>query len=347
MADNDTPAEEDVTWSHRFSVGMEGLYDGLITGVSAVGYVVDAVNYAPSILNVLPGEQGFSNFSDRPFLGHEMIYDTLNGGYEGYKDLTGIETPELVDVTDHIVYGTGYVAGEATAIVATGGALRAGTVAATEFTAAAAGLDSTATAAAVAAADVPMTQRIGALFYDAAGESTLLGKVTGYATSATASVGKWLGGFSLRHPFLTAGAATVADIKYNDGAIVTPLAKDAADTVATKYGLAPIFGDSSNPDGGFFNDPAKLAGMGTVTLGLTAILKNVLGTPLALIVSAGIAMYFNENISNISHTFAQAVGLEDKPGTTPATPAPDAPLDAAPAAERTVVPPAPAPAPGV
>lgn len=50
--------------------GMAHLNAGI---ASTLGAPIDLLNMAPSILNILPGEQGFSTFSDKPFLGSESI----------------------------------------------------------------------------------------------------------------------------------------------------------------------------------------------------------------------------------------------------------------------------------
>lgn len=59
------------------SVGLDGLYRGLIDGVSSVGYAVDGVNWALG---------GVGLDSDQPFLGRDHIHSTLTQAYNGYAD---------------------------------------------------------------------------------------------------------------------------------------------------------------------------------------------------------------------------------------------------------------------
>jgi hypothetical protein len=226
--------------------------------------------------------------------------------------------PDPVDTTDHIFYGAGELTGEAATIVATGGVLKAGTVAATEFNAAAAGLDATATRVAVdAAANTKISTTIANAMVDSAGNPTWLGTAANWMERGVASVTKWAAGLPLRHPFMTAATAVSVDMNYNNGALTGDAAKGGANFVAEQFGLGQVFGDSANPDGqqgGLLQDPARLAGMGVVTLALTSMLKDMLGTPLALIAGIAISMFFGNQIGNLSHSIAQGVGLENKPG---------------------------------
>ncbi len=100
---------------HRLGITTDGVYQGLIGILSAPGLLVDAANNAPRILNILPGDQGFGPITDDPFLGSSQIRRGLTGLYNGYNDLTGVEVPETVDMTDHLLHLGGRVAGSAAA----------------------------------------------------------------------------------------------------------------------------------------------------------------------------------------------------------------------------------------
>lgn len=107
----DNTAENQTGWTHRLTVAGEYLNRGMINTVSALGYVVDGVNHSPRLLNAIPGVEGFTPMSDRPFLGSAMIYDNLAGGYGAYKDVMGVQTPELKDGTDRAIAGVAELAG--------------------------------------------------------------------------------------------------------------------------------------------------------------------------------------------------------------------------------------------
>ena len=117
MADNND--ETDNGWRIPM-IGVDGLYRGLINGVSSFGLLVDGVNHAPRLLNVLPGVDNVGPMTDRPFLGSAQIHDALTGAHDGYKDLTGIVVPEPVTAAEHLAAGTGEALGLGAVALATG-----------------------------------------------------------------------------------------------------------------------------------------------------------------------------------------------------------------------------------
>ena len=69
---------------------------GANTGIAnLLGFPVDMVNYAPVLLNLLPGEQGMKPFSENPVGGSQMFKDLMAEGNVGtYKDLESIPKDE-------------------------------------------------------------------------------------------------------------------------------------------------------------------------------------------------------------------------------------------------------------
>lgn len=122
MADDNQATSVDT--AHRVSVGIDGIYQGIINTLALPGYLVDAANHAPTVLNILPGEQGFSTFSDDPFLGSGQIRSGLTSLYQGYNDVAGVTVPQRVDTLDGLIGMGGEVAGGA--LVAGGLSLAAG-----------------------------------------------------------------------------------------------------------------------------------------------------------------------------------------------------------------------------
>lgn len=318
MTDETTTPEEETNTVYRYAmIGVDGVYNGLINGVSSLGYVVDAANHLPMVLNVLPGEQNFTTFHDRPFLGHDFIYDNLTGGMDLYKDTMGIVVPEPVTTSEHFAYGTGQAIGLATTVVA------AGPIAGAAETALVGGE----TVAAVNAATKvsPLTSA-----FTAVTESP----ITRFAGDAVKWTGSLAGRFALSNPLITTGLVAGADVAYNDGNIVTPIAKSAVNAVTERMGIGTVFGNSADPNAaepgianlyGLANDPAKVGGMLAVIFGMNSILNNMLGNTLGLIVSTAIALVFHQAIGNATHTAVDAgrdmldsVTRRDTPALAPA-----------------------------
>ena len=69
---------------------------GANTGIAnLLGFPVDMVNYAPVLLNLLPGKQGMKPFSENPVGGSQMFKDLMAEGNVGtYKDLESIPKDE-------------------------------------------------------------------------------------------------------------------------------------------------------------------------------------------------------------------------------------------------------------
>ena len=69
---------------------------GANTGIAnLLGFPVDMVNYAPVLLNLLPGEQGMKPFSENPVGGSQMFKDLMAECNVGtYKDLESIPKDE-------------------------------------------------------------------------------------------------------------------------------------------------------------------------------------------------------------------------------------------------------------
>lgn len=108
----DPTIKQEPDFWHRLGITTDGIYEGLINGVAAFGYAVDAVDNAPRILNLLPGEQGFSTISDGdPFMGQKHIQRSLTAAYNGYNDVIDYDVPQPVDLTDHVLHLGGEVAG--------------------------------------------------------------------------------------------------------------------------------------------------------------------------------------------------------------------------------------------
>lgn len=319
MTDETTIPEEETNTFYRYAmIGIDGVYDGMIAGVSSLGYVVDAANHLPMVLNVLPGEQGFSTFHDRPFLGSEFIYDNLTGGMDAYQDTMGIVVPEPVTLSEHLVHGTGEAVGLATTVVATGAVLGAANTA----------LVGGETVAVVNTATKvsPITSAFTAVV-----ENPVVQAGTNAATYIGSQIASLAGRFAIANPLLTSGLAAGADITFNDGRIVTPVAKSGVNYLAESFGLGTIFRDSSDPDSdivpgpanlyGLVDDPAKTAAMLGVVLATNSILNNFLGGTLGLIASIAIALVFNKQIGNAAHTALDA-GREMIDGLTAEEPVP-------------------------
>lgn len=254
---------------HRVSNFIEGLYDGAIDVIALPGYAVDAVNHAPMILNVLPGDQGFSTFSDRPFLGHDMIRDSLKGAHNAYKDAVGVETPQILDGTDQALRVGGELAGGGIVTMGAGTVVGAGAKAATTIArpgaidilldtmsggtriakgtrfgslaaAESAGLSTASPFAASAAnmAKVPgalagKTAGIaGRLLPDNIGTLAAQSAISGAGLTARFAGRTALGTakFGLRHPVMSAGALATADIAYNNGQGTAALGRKAVET---------------------------------------------------------------------------------------------------------------------
>lgn len=60
------------------AVGLNGARRGAAEFAAIPGLVVDAVNNAPRLVNLIPGVEGVGPISDKPFLGSEMIADGLD-----------------------------------------------------------------------------------------------------------------------------------------------------------------------------------------------------------------------------------------------------------------------------
>ena len=69
---------------------------GANTGIAQVlGFPVDMINYAPVLLNLLPGKQGMKPFSDDPLGGAQTFKDLMAAGNVGtYKDIASIPKDE-------------------------------------------------------------------------------------------------------------------------------------------------------------------------------------------------------------------------------------------------------------
>ncbi len=115
-----TPEEETNTLKRLWMIGVNGLYEVSIDAVSSAGYLVDAANHLPVVLNALPGEQGFTPFTDKPFLGSGHIHASLTGGLDAYYGVTNITVPEPVTLTEHFAEGTGKAIGLAATALAAG-----------------------------------------------------------------------------------------------------------------------------------------------------------------------------------------------------------------------------------
>lgn len=299
MTDQTTTPEEETNTLYRYwMIGLDGVYDGMITGVSSLGYVVDAANHLPTVLNVLPGEQGFSTFHDRPFLGNQFIYENLTGGMDAYKDTMGIVVPDPVTTSEHFVHGTGEAVGLATTVVAAGPVIGAANSALV-------GGGEVAMAANAATKVSPVTSIFTAVTESPMAQSGF--NALQYIGGKTASL---VSRFAIANPLLSTGLLAGADVAYNDGNIVTPIAKSGANYVAEKFGIGTIFTDSSNPDAvvpgpanlyGFANDPAKTAGMLAVMFTANSLLNNYLGNALGLIAGLAIALVFNKVIGETSN----------------------------------------------
>lgn len=75
-----------------FGGQMTGVAAGINTSLSTLlGLPVDAINNSPRLLNLLPGEQGFTTVVDRPFLGSESIRGGMNAlGVTTYEDVNDL-----------------------------------------------------------------------------------------------------------------------------------------------------------------------------------------------------------------------------------------------------------------
>jgi len=208
---DETATDEQGGFGHYGMLSIDGLYDGLIAVASTPGLIVDAVNQAPRILNILPGEQGFTAFSDDPFLGSAQIHDGLTSLHHGYNDVAGVVVPERETTLDNLAYGAGYVGG---AVITTAGV----GVATTALTAPATGL--------------PLAAQSSFL-------STPAGSAVNAATNAVTSTvsgglrGSW---WAVTHPMqatfaatAVGGTASAIDIAANEGRLTS----EAAEAVVT------------------------------------------------------------------------------------------------------------------
>jgi hypothetical protein len=314
MTDQNTPPEEETnTFTRLWMLGVDGLYETMIVAASSPGYLVDAANHLPVVLNVLPGEQGFEPFSERPFLGSAQIYDTLSGAHNTYNDTMGVVVPEPATLTEHFAVGTGKAVGMGLSMLAAGpiiGAANSALVGGEAVVATNAATEvSSLTRAVTAVAENPVV-------------STGLDAAKYLGTKALGLTGR----FAISNPLMTTALVSAADLKFNDGGIVKPAAKGAVNYVAEKFGLGTIFADASDPSTtqpgianmyGFANDPAKTAGMLGVVFGVNALLNGYVGNLFGIIAGIAIALYFNQAIGDTANA-ALDKGKELLGAATPA-----------------------------
>ena len=303
-------------------IGTDGIYRGLINGASAFGLLVDGVNHAPRLLNVLPYVDNVGPMTARPFGGSAHIHDTLTGAYRGYRNITGINIPQPVTTAEHLAAGTGEALGVGAVALATGPLIGAANTA----------LVGGETAVAVNAATrvSPLTQAFTAV------AENPVARYIGNAVKWTGSQALSLTGrFAISNPLLTTGLAAGADVALNDGRIVTPLAKSGVNAIGERMGIGTIFGDSANPNAaqpgianlyGLVDNPAKTAGMLAVIFGVNSILNNVFGNTLGLIASIAIALVFHQTIGNATNavvdTGRDLLNGATRQDTRPVAPAP-------------------------
>jgi hypothetical protein len=337
-------AEQERGWSHRIGVFGEGIYDGGIAAISSLGLAVDAVNHAPRVLNLLPGVENFGPITERPFLGSTMIRENLTGAHDAYKDAVlpgGAETFAPVDLTDHFLYAGGQATGMAVTMQGATTAFTAANGLLTARTAAALGLDSSASHIAITAATENNLGMMAARhLVTPTGAPTLLGQGVNLAEQGVFAAGRYAAAFPLRHPFLTAAGASYVDIAHNDAELTSSVGRTAVNFGAERFGLGPIFADSAadgtapgtEPQAAFnwqdmLQDPTKLAGMTASLFALNSVLNNVLGNTLGMIASLAIVLVFNSFIGEKSHDVVGMVNNalngagqtspEQRPGTQP------------------------------
>lgn len=305
-----TPQEEEQSWFWRgLGVVGEGVYDGAIMAVSSVGLVVDAVNHAPRLVNVIPGVDGVGPISDRPFLGSTMIRESLTGAHDAYKDLVLPGGATMFDPQtpgEHVLYGAGYVGGAALGSVGTGATLAATREALMGGTALAQSFN-TARVAAGGQSVIPNMTPMSIV-------NNAGGAALDVTTSFTRSAAGHALGFSARHPILATGALTAADIAYNDGRVSGALAETAGNAITERIGLGPVFGDSARDPAqdGWFDDPTKLAGMVTSFFAANALLGGMfgdggIGKIFGVLLVGALVLAFNGQIGEMSHSVANTV----------------------------------------
>lgn len=126
---------------------------------------------------------------------------------------------------------------------------------------------------------------------------------------------RWIGGRALTALFGTATRAAVTTVTA-DSLTGGHLMKGAASGIGSLFKSAVLPTDENGN-----TDWTTLGGMGAAVAIGTTVLSGTIGTPLALLASTAVALYFNDQIGDMAHTVAQAVGREDKPQAAPA-PAP-------------------------
>lgn len=87
-------AAEPDTWGGMANGLLAALGDGTRQGMSMLaGAPVDLINNAPRLLNLLPGEQGVTAFTENPVGGREMVDSILRGGglIDDYQPRNGAE----------------------------------------------------------------------------------------------------------------------------------------------------------------------------------------------------------------------------------------------------------------
>lgn len=106
-----TSAAPESGWRRRLDIVGEYMTRGAITALSTPGLIVDAVNNAPRVLNIVPGVDGMTALSANPFGGSAMIKNALTGAHSAYKDVTGIETPQPQTMGEKALAATAELAG--------------------------------------------------------------------------------------------------------------------------------------------------------------------------------------------------------------------------------------------
>ena len=87
------PGLIDAIMDYAAPVGSAASYAGqeLARGVTQMlGAPVDLVNASPMLGNLLPGEQGFEPFSDKPVLGSEFLWDLVTAPRDALQDVAGL-----------------------------------------------------------------------------------------------------------------------------------------------------------------------------------------------------------------------------------------------------------------